>query len=224
MNNDKSDKTEKLAILSLEKALEIRNSEIDNFWKRGWFFGALFISLLTIDLNLLSKNLIYYAMFISFLLLIVSFFQALMNRGSKYWQERWEYKVKNLESSLKVDITLTERFNKLEHDYIHYCILAKNENRLSRATRFSVSKITILIWDLLTLCSLLLWINNILFFFHHDIPILYKTIGFHILIILYIFSFLKNSKWYEPLEQKEQDKQNLYKDQCRKYIHDYING
>ncbi len=44
MTTEKMDEKIKL---EFEKALELRNFEIDNFWKRGWFFGALLLALIT---------------------------------------------------------------------------------------------------------------------------------------------------------------------------------
>jgi len=187
--------------LQFEKSFQQRNFEIDNFWKRAWFFGALLLAIATAYFEAV-KNEKQLAIYISFLGLLVSFFQGLMNRGSKYWQERWENKTKNFESALEIDVTKTKRYKEKEKYYLDAGILAKGENLFSRASRYSVSKLTILIWDIITLYWLMLWISNWglnpqnAFF---NCMIKYKIWLSHFLIIGYIIIFWFNGKVHQPL-------------------------
>lgn len=186
--------------LEFEKSLDQRNFEIDNFWKRGWFFGALLVVLATGYFKLIVEKE-EYCIYISFLGFLVSFFQAYMNRGSKYWQERWENKTKNRESVLNIDVTKTKRYAENEKYYLDAGTLAKRENFFTVARRFSVSKLTFLIWDIVTISWFLLWIDSCHFDF--SISIRRDAAIFHAVIILYIFVFFWNGKVYERFTKEK---------------------
>ncbi len=211
--------------LEFEKALELRNFEIDNFWKRGWFFGALLLAVLSMYLTEYKLNTSTIPVIcISFLAFLISLGQSLMNRGSKYWQERWEYVTKNRESSLCIDLTKTKKFNQYERYYIDACIRAKDENCLARGQRFSVSKIAILIWDIITISTFLLWLNDLFSgYFKNfglaDFAISHKVLIFHVVILCYIGRFLLNGKVFEKLKRSKtemndsgQQRNKYYKD------------
>ncbi len=101
-----------------------------------------------------------YRIYVAFLGMCVSAAQGLMNRGSKYWQERWEAKTKRRESLLGIDVTKTKQFQEREKYFLDAGILAKGETVLNRGARWSVSKLTFLVWDLITLSWAMLWIRN----------------------------------------------------------------
>jgi hypothetical protein len=159
LKDSRADCIDPLIKFELENALTQRNFEIEHFWKRGWFFGLLLLGIATVYFQYTRKDNEYH-IYIALLGLLVSFFQGLMNRGSKYWQERWENKTKNLETLLKVDITKTKRYGNFERYYLDAGTLAKGENIFTRASRYSVSKLTFLIWDLITFFWLFLWIGS----------------------------------------------------------------
>ncbi len=230
-NIEKMDNRDKL---EFEKALELRNFEISNFWKRGWFFGALLIAIFTGYIKNKESSEFIYPVCISFVALCISFAQSLINRGSKYWQERWEYKTKNLESSLGIDLTKTEKFNKEERYYIDACIIDKEEFCQARAMRISVSKLAFLVWDIITISCFFIWINDVFSNFH--LTNIYwgntiKIFGFHSVICIYIFFFFCDGKMYEHLfkskEDLEKDKNDhkinsrIHKD-SRDYIDDKL--
>jgi len=150
--------------LEFEKCIEQRNFEIQNFWTRGWFFGALILAVATayfeVSKNDAPKGDNGYRIYIAFLGFLISLFQGWMNRGSKYWQERWEAKTKRRESLLGIDVTKTKQFYEKEKYFLDSGIRAKSETWLSRGARWSVSKLTFLIWDLITLSWFLLWVSN----------------------------------------------------------------
>lgn len=202
--------------LEFEKSLYLRNFEIDNFWKRGWFFGALLLALIAGLISLRNAKGVdnsFYCICISFVALLVSLGQSLMNRGSKYWQERWEYVTKNKESALEIDVTKTRKFKSEIGDgvyndkyYIDVCIRDKSENWLIRSSRFSVSKITILIWDVITIFFLFIWLDEIkpLEIFKPPVIINYKALLFHLVILIYlILVVVLKGKLYENLLNKK---------------------
>lgn len=178
----------------LEKSLELRNFEINNFWKRGWFFGALLLFLFTAIIKI-NDDLI--SVSLGLMTFLISLSQTLINRGSKYWQERWEFKVKNREVALDIDITRTERYENKEHDYINASIYSKGENMLSRAKRFSVSKIAIFVWDLIVIFCFFYWISEILKFWELEVNKQYSFWIFHGSIIIYILLFFIKSSFSE---------------------------
>jgi len=239
---DNNDKEYELNKIEFEKSLALRNFEIENFWKRGWFFGALMLALIAGYFKLKDSSPDY-CIYISFVGFLVSMAQSLMNRGSKYWQERWEYKTKNRESILGIDITKTKKINN-ERYYIDACIQAKNENWFTRSRRISVSKLTFLVWDILSICWLMIWIKECFGldeciwdgnFFHHHIY-LTATFCFHATIVAYILVFFfakkatkflfveKNKKikitkwliWLIPIKLKEGGGGKVYESFAKK--------
>lgn len=195
--------------LELNKSLEFRNYEIDNFWKRGWFFGVLIIFLLTTYFSLIKNGLLSYTIFLSFLQFLVALLQTLMNRGSKYWQERWEFKVKNREMECKIDITRTEKYNENEHKYIYACILSKNENILTRAHHISVSKLAFLVWDILVIFCFYIWLNDLLYLFTDAIPLWVKILVYHVSLLLYIILFFWKGEATEKWNRKRLSKETI---------------
>ncbi len=212
---------EEKAKLEFENCIKLRNFEIDNFWKRSWFFGALIIALYTLYFKLSGDIYQSYKIYVSFIIVAVTICQSLINRGSKYWQERWEFKTKNKESQLGIDVTLTEGYSKNEKSLIEHCIRQKDENIFSSARRFSVSKLTILVCDIIAISSIFIWLNevikllNIKLFWDFLITH-WKIVLFHLGIMLYIFFFWFNGKVWEPLS-KINNKKDLK--ECDDYTH-----
>ncbi len=239
-NNQKNiDEMDNRVKLEFEKSLELRNFEITNFWKRGWFFGALLLSIFTGYLKLKSmdcnnNNYIFYSACISFIAFLISLTQTLINRGSKYWQERWENKTKNRESKLKIDLTKTEMYDSEEGYYIDACILNKEENCLTVSRRISVSKLTFLAWDIITYSCLCIWINDIVSTFQKNFPFYTmeeKVIIFHFGLVVYIFCFLCGSKIgnclaknKEEFKKNKEKNRNKFTDDCEGYINDFKNN
>lgn len=213
--------------LEFEKALESRQFEISNFWSRGWFFGALILaSIAGYYENSKPENLIFPPVCISLLISIFSLFQALMNRGSKYWQERWEYITKNRESVLEIDVTKTMKYKNSEKFYIDRSILSKGESWLTRGQRFSVSKLAFMVWDIIFLSSLMCWINDVvrtINFSNPDWKYTTQIIIFHIVIFTYILIFWTKGYVFENIRKTkkgnlENSQENEYKEDCEKYV------
>lgn len=196
--------------LEFEKSLAQRNYEIDKFWVRGWFFGALLLAIAAGYFGLTKDNKDY-SIYFAFFGFLVSLAQSLMTRASKYWQERWELKTKNRESALGIDVTKTRKF-KNERYFLDSGTLAKDENFLTVARRFSVSKLTILIWDLIAMLWLFLWLKDWNFDINTKPRI--DAIAIHIIMVAYIVLFFcRNGKVYERLKTKKNT--DTHKDDAR---------
>ncbi|WES98289.1 hypothetical protein P2W68_01445 [Chryseobacterium arthrosphaerae] len=215
--------------IEFEKALESRQFEISNFWSRGWFFGALILALIAGYFeNASLKTPIFPTVCISFLITLFSLLQTLMNRGSKYWQERWEYITKNRESSLGIDVTKTMKYNNSEKYYVDRSILSKGESWLTRGQRFSVSKLAFMVWDIIFLTAILCWINDIIQCTNlNKINIVFtaKIFFFHIVITIYIICFWIKGRVFEDIRKTHRDtlensQENEFYDDCKKYIND----
>src|SRR6267378_6754839 len=87
---------ESINVEALERALDIRKFEIDLYWKRATYFWTFIAATLAgfvavqasssgnkTDLSVLLSNLGF----------VLSFGSLCVNRGSKFWQENWEYHV-----------------------------------------------------------------------------------------------------------------------------------
>ncbi len=120
-------------------ALATRNFEIELFWKRSLFFWG-FIASAFVGYATMFKQKSSLAIVIACFGFICSVAWALVNRGSKYWQENWETIVANIED----DVT-GKLFKSREEQ--------KNKGIWLSSRKFSVSKITIALSDF----SVLVW-------------------------------------------------------------------
>jgi hypothetical protein len=203
-NNSKSKES-----IEFENSLRLRLFEIDLFWKRSWFFGALLIALVGAFYQV--KNSVaplFPPATIAFILMITTLLQCLMNRGSKFWQERWEYMTMNREGALKIELTKLKKFKdqeKGEWYYINGSILAKGENLLTRSRRFSVSKLTFLVWDIIFICTLFNWLNESVSLFSRtpNWEFTIKLCFFHFVIGVYIVAFWYKGKVYERFKKND---------------------
>lgn len=109
------DEKQKLEERKLDKALELRNFEIQLFWKRFNYFWLISAAALVGYVSVKERSdgiLLLVACFG----LVSSFSWTLLNIGSKWWQEAYEEKVKKYEGSLERgfftnhDIPVTELF------------------------------------------------------------------------------------------------------------------
>jgi len=135
--------------LVLKYAIEFYKFEIENFWKRTVFawglIAAAFIAYGTAYDKDKSGKVIF---LITSFGLLSSIAWTLINRGSKYWYEAWEQKVKSSETHLGGP-------------------LFSNEEPLLKkgwlgAARFSVSRLTIALSDLAVLVWAALWVNAVM--------------------------------------------------------------
>lgn len=129
--------------LILQYAAEARRFEIERFWQRSIFFwgfiGAAFIAygVLTDDRH---KDPIA-ALVVSVFGFLASEAWLFVNRGSKYWQEAWEAKVKIVE----MDVLGAPLFSNIE---------PIQSQGLLGVGHYSVSRLT----SLLSMISMLTWL------------------------------------------------------------------
>jgi|SRR5438270_1430938 len=77
---------------ALKYALDIRKFEIDLYWKRATYFWALiaasFAGYFALQSTESAKRNAFSIFIVSCIGLVLSFAWYLVNRGSKYWQEK----------------------------------------------------------------------------------------------------------------------------------------
>ena len=185
--------------LEFEKALQQRNLELDLYWKRIWFFGALLIALAAGYFQLIDKHK-NYCVLISLIGFLVSLAQSAINRGSKWWQESWDEIVKNREAALGVFV-IKGRYRR-EKILLDACRWDKKENPFTSSRRYSISKLAILILDIICLFWLGLWIKDICFanstISRSFIYIFQGAILFYVLLFIFFEKthFGCKSKWF----------------------------
>jgi hypothetical protein len=100
MGSEKAEVPKEITSAEIYKmALDTRNLEINLFWQRCNYFLILNSALAYAYLSLKDLNL---ALPVTVLGFIVCIFWYRVALGSKYWQERWEAKLGEVERSFKV--------------------------------------------------------------------------------------------------------------------------
>jgi len=84
-------------------ARETRNFEISLFWQRSNYFLALNTA---IAIGFFSTGHVIFNVILCGLGVAVSFLWVRVNLGSKYWQSRWEYKLRELEKNYNLSSKL----------------------------------------------------------------------------------------------------------------------
>lgn len=149
--------------LAFEKAHEIRKLEIDLYWKRTAYFWTLIAALFagyflfaskTFDTS--SKHNNIYLTFISMTGYVFSLGWFLVNKGSKFWQENWEFHIDKLEDNITGPLYKTVLFRKDSESKKKTPI-----DRVFSPGSFSVSKInqfiaayTVFLWVALMITSI----------------------------------------------------------------------
>jgi len=95
-------------------ALETRNFEISLFWQRSNYFLILNTALSIGFFRLNTDS--WYAIMISTIGIIVSFFWLRVNLGGKFWQTRWEEKIKVLENKIFPNINFFASGKEIKSD------------------------------------------------------------------------------------------------------------
>lgn len=89
---------------ALERALDIRKFEIELYWKRAAYFWTFIAATLAGFVAIQASstaNKTDLSVLLSNLGTVFSFGWLCVNRGSKYWQENWEYHVDMLEDPVQ---------------------------------------------------------------------------------------------------------------------------
>jgi len=124
---------------ALDKAWEVRDFEIDLYWKRATYFWLFIASIfagfflvlgdtdLEQNLNFIKLSTDNIVLLIAALGVIFSLAWVCVNKGSKFWQENWEEHIYNLEI-----------------EYYGY-LYSTPSPKLFNKTTFSVSKVNLII-------------------------------------------------------------------------------
>lgn len=156
---DEKNHDHKKAKRALKYAWDIRKFEIDLYWKRSthfWtFIGVIFAGYFALLGSDKIENKDFYALIINCIGLVFSFAWYLANRGSKYWQENWEYQIEMLEDDFIGPLyktTLSKKKGK------HQGFIKNLDNIFLTSKDFSVTRInqiislfTTVIWGVLIL-------------------------------------------------------------------------
>jgi hypothetical protein len=120
--------------LMLHYAADVRKFEIQLFWQRSLFFWGFLAAAMVAYANLRSDDEAAMRTVVACFGFVCSIAWTLQNRGSKYWQEAWEQKVKRAQ----IDVLDGNLFSKTE---------PRLKNGFWGAWRFSVSGLTIALSD-----------------------------------------------------------------------------
>lgn len=131
-----------------EVAIQIRNFEIELFWKRSIFFWG-FIASAFVGYAALRNSSPDLAVLIACFGMVCSCAWTLLNRGSKYWQESWETKVERFEPGVTGKLFSEEE------------PIQEQKGCWLRARKFSVSKLAIALSDYVFLLWLSLVVTEI---------------------------------------------------------------
>jgi hypothetical protein len=138
---DLSNVTSDQKIEILKYAAETRKFEIERFWQRSLFFWGFIGASFVAYAQLYDKKQELLPLLVACFGLLCSLAWTLQNRGSKYWQEAWEQKVRAVEK----EVLGVQLFSNWEP------VLAKG---IWGAAKFSVSKLAIALSDF----AVIIWI------------------------------------------------------------------
>jgi len=212
-SNNLDTKSNKFKIdkLRLEKAIEERRFEINLYWKRAAYFWA-FIAVTFAGYGILNNrdfsllnycldDFLYYKFVVICVGIVFSFAWYLVNKGSKYWQESWEYQVDLLE-----DNVIGPLFKN---------IFKKNDNDIfipHLSFPFSVSKINQILSFYIFLIWLSLLINFKIKYLEIDLNVFnYDNINYNItgiITLTIIFYLTRMYKRYIPNEKGKYFRRN----------------
>jgi hypothetical protein len=130
-----------------EVALQTRQFEIELFWKRALFFWG-FIAAAFVAVAALKDERPILSLIIAGFGVVCSFAWALVNRGSKYWQEQWESKIGKVE-----DFVTGPLFDVSEP--------AQEKGSWLRGRQYSVSKVAIAVSDYVLFVWVCIFIRQI---------------------------------------------------------------
>lgn len=144
-------------------ALETRNFEISLFWQRSNYFLVLNTA---ISVGFFSITLIKYQIIIGFLGIAVSVLWFLINQGSKFWQSRWETRLKIVENLIGKDIDFFSANPQIIQNDVKKSIEYSNHSSYfgKHLDKIVLQKISVsFIMTLLSLLFILFWIILVLF-------------------------------------------------------------
>ena len=176
----------------LDIAVQVRNFEIELFWKRSVFFWG-FISAAFVGYAALRIANPELGLMIACFGMVCSGAWTLLNRGSKYWQESWETKVNEAE----IDIG-GKLFTRQE--------LTQNKGRWLRGRKYSVSKLAIALSDYVFLLWFSLVIVEVVRSYCPSAKMILRVYGpgiFALFSFIYLLLLLIFGRKSKPLAQTE---------------------
>lgn len=164
-----------------ETALATRNFEIGLFWNRSLFFwgfiAAAFVAYATLrdigsDMSLL----------LACFGLVCSVCWALVNRGSKFWQEAWEAKLEEVETSVTGPL-----FQEPAREQRKGCWLSGRRYSVSKVT-IALSDYTVFLW-----AAIVAW-DALTFLTSGDSHVVMKAMGY-VTFLMVSLSFIAFTLW-----------------------------
>lgn len=138
----------------LDVSIQIRNLEIDLFWKRSLFFWG-FIASAIVGFAALRNAKSDFSILVACFGMVCSCAWTLVNRGSKYWQESWESKVERYELPVTGLLFAEEE-------------AAKNKGPWLSGRKYSVSKLAIALSDFVFILWVAVVIGEMVRFYSSD--------------------------------------------------------
>ncbi|WNY81904.1 hypothetical protein NNQ28_16475 [Cronobacter dublinensis] len=147
---------------ALDRAHEIRKFEIELYWKRTAYFWTIIAAIFAGFLLMASKkaetelNSAYLSL-IAFTGFVFSYAWFLVNKGSKFWQENWEYHIDCLENQVTGPLYKTVLYKKDNIDarkmkWKNY-ILSSESISVSKVNQF-IALFTMFVWASLFLSTI----------------------------------------------------------------------
>ncbi|EOC1346511.1 hypothetical protein ACI093_001564 [Cronobacter turicensis] len=179
----KSDKNQ----LALDRAHEIRKFEIELYWKRTAYFWTIIAAIFAGFLLMASKKTETelsgaYLSLIAFTGFVFSYAWFLVNKGSKFWQENWEYHIDCLENQVTGPLYKTVLYKKDSID----ARKMKWKNYILSSESISVSKVN----QFIALFTMFVWAS----LFLSTITTFWGTIFSSIAMLLFIGFVYNNCK------------------------------
>ncbi|WP_426726617.1 hypothetical protein DOX57_008965 [Cronobacter dublinensis] len=148
--------------LALDRAHEIRKFEIELYWKRTAYFWTIIAAIFAGFLLMASKKTetemsSAYLSLIAFTGFVFSYAWFLVNKGSKFWQENWEYHIDCLENQVTGPLYKTVLYNKDNIDarkmkWKAY-VLSSESISVSKVNQF-IALFTMFVWASLFLSTI----------------------------------------------------------------------
>jgi hypothetical protein len=138
-------------------AKEARNKEIDLFWQRSNYFLVLSTAIAAGFFSLRDAR---YALPLGVFGLVVGLLWIAVNLGSKFWQSRWEHRLRVTEDQLRPNMNLfSATWETVQHD-VRESFLFRRRGSLHRAyTRLVLLKPSVsLMMTLLSVAFVGFWI------------------------------------------------------------------
>ena len=142
-------------------ALDTRNMEIGLFWQRSNYFLVLNTAT---AVGFFLKATEKYQMLIGLFGLIVAVLWLGVNLGSKFWQSRWEFRLREAEKSLEQNIQYFSASWETINSDVEKSLNFSNHNKLRKI----IDKLVIMkpsvsfIMTLLSILFILLWLGLII--------------------------------------------------------------